>query len=143
MKTPVRFLLFMAVLTGFLFIGCEPTDETTSEDDPRDPYVGVWQFIENSKSTEGQSYIVTISKDPANSGQVILQNFGNPGTPDASVTGLVTSNQIIVTSQVTSNNWTVEGTGKISNSAKTTMAWTYSLLIGADLESHTATATRQ
>jgi len=143
MKTTFRFFLLLAVLSGFLITGCEPVDNTTSGDDPRDPYIGVWQFLEGIKSTDGQSYIVTVIKDPSNTSQVILENFGNPGTQDVSVIGIVTANQIVISSQSMSNGWTVEGTGKIANVAKTSMTWTYSITAGGDKEYYTATATRQ
>lgn len=143
MKAIFRFFLLFASLSGFLLTGCEPVDDNTSGDDPRAPYVGVWQFAESKKSTDGQSYIVTITKDPANSSQVLLENFGNPGSQDVSVAGLVTSNQIVISSQNLSNGWTVEGSGKISNVTKTAMTWNYSILAGGDKEYYTATATRQ
>jgi hypothetical protein len=141
MKITFRFFLLLAALSGFMLSGCEPVDNSTTGDDPRDPYVGVWQFIESKKSTEGQSYIVTISKDPANSSQVLLENFGNPGTQEAAVTGIVTANQIAISSQSLSNGWIVEGSGKISNADKTKMTWTYSITAGGDKEFYTATAT--
>lgn len=143
MKNTFRFFLFLAALSGFLLSGCEPVDETTDGDDPRDTYIGVWQFLESFKSADGQSYIVTIVKDPSNSSQVILENFGNPGTQDVSVTGIVTANQIVVSSQSMSNGWTVEGSGKIANVNKTSMTWSYSIIAGGDKEYYTATATRQ
>ena len=145
MKTTSRIFLFLAVITGFLVSGCQPVDQGTTNNDPRDTYIGVWQFIESSsfKSTDGQSYIVSITKDPSNSSQVLLENFGNPGTQSVSVTGLVTANQIVVSSQNMSNGWTVEGVGKISNTAKTAMTWTYPITAGGDKVSYTATATRE
>ena len=145
MKSPLSFFLFLAVLSGFFLTGCEPIDQTTTGDDPRDPYIGVWQFLESGsiKSVAGQSYIVTITKDPSNSSQVILENFGNPGTQDVSVTGLVTTNQIIVSTQNLSNGWTVEGIGKVNNVAKTSMNWAYSITAGGDKISYVAAAARQ
>lgn len=143
MKTTFRFFLLFSSLSGLLLTACEPVADNTSGNDDRDPYIGVWQFIESFKSPEGQSYIVTITKDPNNSSQVLLKNFGNPGTQDVSVTGLVTANQIVVTSQSMSNGWVIEGSGKISNVTKTAMTWDYSILAGGDKEYYTATASRQ
>jgi hypothetical protein len=143
MKTAFRIFLLFTALSGFLLTGCEPIEETPTGDDPRDPYIGVWQFLESFKSPLGQSYIVTIKKDPSNSSQVILENFGNPGAQDITVTGIVTANQIVVSTQNMSNGWTVEGTGKIANVNKTSMDWNYSITAGGDKEYYTATATRQ
>ncbi len=144
MKSAYRLFIFIATLTVLLYQGCEPVDNTPAGDDVRDPFVGVWQFYETGfKSTLAQSYIVSITKDPSNSSQVILKNFGNPGTQDVTVIGLVTASQIVVSSQSMSTGWTAEGSGKFNNVAKTTMAWTYSLIIAGSKEYHTATATRQ
>jgi len=142
MKTIFRFFLTVAVLTILLIAACEPVDNSTSND-PRDPYIGEWQFIESPKSTEGQSYIVNITKDPDNSSQVILGNFGNPGSNDISAKGIVTSSQLVVSSQQMSNNWIVDGSGKFSNSNKSTMDWTLSITAGGNKDTYTATATKQ
>ena len=145
MKNAFRLFLLIAAIASVIYTGCEPADEETSGDDSRDPFIGVWQFAESSsfKSTDGQSYIVTISKDPDNSSQVILENFGNPGSQSIFVTGLVTSNQIVVSSQSLSNGWVVEGSGKITNANQTAMSWSYSIIAGGDKEYYTATASKQ
>ena len=143
MKTTFFTILLALALTSLFLIGCEPLDEDTTGDDPRDKYVGEWQFIESFKSTEGNSYLVSISKDPNNSSQVILGNFGNPGSQSITVTGIVTTSQIIVNSQKMSNNWTIEGAGRSTNTANTTMSWTYAITAGGDKEEYTATATKQ
>jgi len=141
MKTIFRISLFLASLTILLISACEPVDNTTS-DDPRDPYIGEWQFIESFKNTEGQSYIVNITKDPDNSSQVILGNFGNSGSNDISAKGIVTSSQLVVSSQQMSNNWIVDGNGKFSNSGKTVMDWTLSITAGGSKDTYIANATK-
>jgi hypothetical protein len=143
MKSTFRLISLFAIVTTIAFSGCEPVDDTTGGD-ARDPYIGEWQFIESGyKSTDGQSYIVTIAKDPNNSSQVILKNFGNSGSDDVSVFGLATSSQIVVSSQKMSNGWTAEGSGSVTNPAKTTMSWTYYLTIAGNKDPYTATATKQ
>jgi hypothetical protein len=141
MKTIFQISLFLASLTILLISACEPVDDTAS-DDPRDPYIGEWQFNESFKNTDGQSYIVNIVKDPDNSSQVILENFGNPGSNNIGATGIVTSSQLVVSSQKMSNNWIVDGNGKFSNSSKTAMDWTLSITAGGSKDSYTATATK-
>lgn len=143
MKTTRRFFLFLTLLSGFFLTACETTTDTPTGSDDRDPYIGVWQFAESGKSLHGQSYIVTITKDPGNSSQVILENFGNPGSQDVTVTGIVTTNQIVVSAQNLNNGWTVEGTGKATNVNKTSMNWTYSITAGGDKITYSATANRQ
>lgn len=135
--------LVILALTSLFFIGCEPIDENSTSDDPRDPYVGEWHLVESFKSTEAQSYLVTISKDADNSSQVILGNLGNPGSQDIKVTGIVTSGQIIVSAQTMSNKWVIEGSGMFSNVAKSSMNWTYSITAGGNKDDYIATATRQ
>jgi hypothetical protein len=142
MKSTLRLFFLLAAFSGLLLTGCEPVEEENTSDDPRDPYIGVWQFVE-LKSSDGQSYIVTITKDPKNSAQVILENFGNPGSSEIEVTGIVTSNQIVVSSQSLSNGWVVEGSGKISNPTKTSMTWNYAITAGGDKLYYTATANKQ
>jgi hypothetical protein len=140
MKTTFLLFLLLGALTSVLYSGCEPVADNTTGD-PRDQYVGKWLFNEDLKSTEGQSFIVVISKDPDNSSQVILKNFVYSGE-DVIVYGLVTSGQIVVSTQKMSNGWTVEGSGVI-NKAKTSMSWDYNLLIAVDWEHHLATALLQ
>jgi hypothetical protein len=142
LKTTFLFFLLISALVSILYSGCEPVDENTSGD-IRDPYVGEWQFIESFKSTEGQSYIVTISLDPVNSSQIIIGNLGNPGSQNITVKGIVTSNQVVVSSQSMGNGWLIEGTGNFSNVSKTTMAWTYTITAGGNKDAYTATATLQ
>jgi hypothetical protein len=142
MKATLRFFLLLTAVSSFFLNGCETTTDTPATDDPRDPYIGVWQFAESGKSLNGQSYIVTISKDPGNSSQVLLENFGNPGTSSVSVTGIVTANQIVVSTQSMENGWSVEGSGKITNADKTMMSWTYSITAGGDKTTYYATASR-
>ena len=143
MKTMYLFILITLASANLFFIGCEPVDNNATSDDPRDPFIGEWQFIESFKSTEGQSYLVTISKDPNNSSQVIVGNLGNPGSQDITVKGIATSNKIVVTSQSMGAGWIIEGSGAFSNVAKTTMAWTYSITAGGNKDDYTATATLQ
>lgn len=143
MKTAFRFLSIFIAITGLLFSACELTDGDTTGDDPRDPYIGDWQFAESLKSTEGQSYVVNIAKDPDNSSQVILGNFGNPGSTSVYAVGLVTSTQVVISSQKMSNNWTVAGSGHFTNLSKTSMSWSFSITAGGNLDQYTAVAAKQ
>jgi hypothetical protein len=141
MKTTIFLILLSLSLTSLFFIGCEPLDENTTGD-PRDKYVGDWQFIESFKSTEGQSYWVNISIDTTNSSQVIIGNLGNPGSHDITVKGTVTSGQIVVSKQSMSNGWAIEGSGQMSNAANTSMSWNYTIWAGGNEDSYIATATQ-
>jgi len=140
-KNTFFFFLLLGAFTSVIYSGCEPVDNPTGGD-PRDPYVGEWKFIESFKSTESQSYIVTISLDPNNSSQVIIGNLGNPGSQDITVKGLVTSSQVVVSSQNMSNGWIIEGSGSFTNVAKSSMTWTYSITAGGNKDDYIATATQ-
>jgi len=142
MKTSFLLFLLLGALTTVLYSGCEPVDEDTTGD-PRDPYLGEWGMIESFKSTEAQSYIITITLDPNNSSQVIIGNLGNPGDQDITVKGTVTSGQLVVSKQNMSNGWAIEGAGSFTNVAKTSMSWTYSIWAGGNKDDYTATATLQ
>ncbi|NVO20544.1 MAG: hypothetical protein HXX13_12660 [Bacteroidetes bacterium] len=144
MKSIFRvFLLLAVIVTAGIVVSCQP-DSTSNIDpnDPRNEYVGVWQFKELGKLKNGNSvemsYIVSITTDPDNTSQVILNNFVGAGKD---VFGLVTSNQIVVSSQTLDNGVTLEGSGQKTGTGK--MSWSYSTIIGGDKIYYTATATKQ
>ena len=147
MKSLTRIFFFLAVIVSTAaIVSCEP-DNTASNNpnDPRNEYVGVWRFTETGMLKNGnnitQSYIVSIALDPNNSSQVLLNNFGNPGSSEKDVVGIVTSNQIVVSGQTLDNGWTVEGSGEKTATGK--MNWTYSITAGGDKTYFSATATKQ
>jgi hypothetical protein len=142
MKTIVFLILLSLGFTSLFFIGCEPLDEN-STDVTREDYVGKWLFNESFKSTESQSYIVTITLDPNNSSQVIIDNLGNPGSQGITVKGTVTSGQLVVSKQNMSNGWTIEGAGQMSNTSYSSMSWTYSIWAGGNKDDYKAIATLQ
>jgi hypothetical protein len=147
MKTLFRFLFVSSILiTSWMMNSCEVDDTTdTNPDDPRNKFVGVWQFkeLKSLKNGANQSYVVTISLDPSNSSQVILDNFGNPGSSDQSVEGTATINSIIVSSQILQNGWVIEsGNGKLTSDANV-MNWSYTIMIGGDSQDYVATAEKQ
>jgi hypothetical protein len=143
MKSRFGFFLTLTIFTVFLCQGCVP-DESDPGTDLRDAYVGQWQFAESLKNTDGQSYTVTITKDPDFSSQVILSNFGNPGSDAVTAIGIVSSTKItLVLQQLSSSSWVVEGSGSFSDTKKTMMNWTYSITAGGSKDNFTAVATKQ
>lgn len=136
--------LLIVLLTSFsFFTSCELDPVDIDNDDLRNDYVGEWKFTESAKlkSTESQTYIVSISKDPTDSGQIKLENFANPGVSYATVSALITASQIIVSEQTLPNGWVVEGIGK--GNANGVMTWTYSIIAGGDKEYFSASAVKQ
>jgi hypothetical protein len=71
--------LFLFSVLILLFTGCELEDEDPDAD-PRQKFLGTWQFDESELKSNQAFYQVTISIDPGNSAQVLLRNFGNIGS---------------------------------------------------------------
>ena len=103
----------LPIILGILFTmiaGCTP--ETKDEDFTltRDKYVGKW-FCQDS---DGASYNATITSDPSNSSQVIINNYFKL---EGNVTALVTETTITVSNQkmqgISGNFW-CEGRGLLS-----------------------------
>ena len=142
MKTLINLSIFIAALTLLFISACEPVEDPTNTD-AREPYVGEWQFNEQ-KSTDRLAYVVYITKDPNNSSQLILENFGSSGIAGDIVKAVVTTNQMVIAKQtMNGSGWVVEGNGQMSNPAKTVMTLNYYFIIGADKETHITTATKQ
>jgi hypothetical protein len=133
------YLLTLAILIS-LIDGCEPDNTDGPDTDVRDKYLGTWIFTEGSANRSVKAtYSVVISKDPSNSSQVLLANFGDSG--GAAALGIATSSRITVPAQSIASDWAVEGSGSLSNSS--TMSWTYSITAGGDKTDYIATATLQ
>jgi len=128
------------VSLSFLFSGCEEAENFIPDNaDPRDDFIGEWNCSENElKSTD--DYTVTIQKDPENSGQVLLQNFGLLGQ-SAYPYGLITGDKINIPRQEV-NNWIIKNaSGELIGKDK--IEWTYTLSDGADETRFEATYTRK
>ena len=127
------FALFTAIL---LLGGCDTSDDNNPSPvpDERDKFVGSWS-VNNENCGKGK-YVATISKDPSNSAQVLIDNFAfsNAGQPD---TALVTASSIFVYKQTNSEGWVIQGNGDYNNNE--TIKWSYSLLISGTQENCTCT----
>lgn len=141
MKKQLQFLTFI-LMVAFVQ-SCAPVDPVTPDTgDVRDKYKGTWLFIENPvKSGLNSSFMVVISLNSSNSSQVLISNFGNPGSGSNAVNGIVTSSGIVVTSQSSAPDFVVEGSGTLTNAS--VMDWTYSIKAGADMTTYHAIATKQ
>jgi hypothetical protein len=132
MKT--KLLLSLAGMFILLFSTCLPVDEDPNPDDPNAKFLGTWSV---SETCNRMNYDVEIVNDPGNSAQVLLYNFGNPGTGYDPAVGLVVSNTIHVSSQNIGEGWTVNGTGTYLTNG--TISWVYDLAIPPNNYSCTAT----
>lgn len=128
--------LFMLVI---VLPACE-LEDVDPDGDIRDKFVGTWQFDESEVKSDLTFYTVQITKDPGNTSQVLLRNFGNIGNL-YTLEGLVLSaNRITITSQEVSS-LVISGSGTTVSSTR--MNWTYSLNDGADLINYKAVADKQ
>lgn len=138
MKIKYKSSLVALLMLVMIFPACE-LDDVDPDGDIRDKFVGTWRFNESESKSDLAFYTVQISKDPGNTSQVLLRNFGNVGNFHSAF-GIVTTNRITVTSQ-TLASFTISGSGTtVSN---TRMNWTYSINDGADLINYTAVADKQ
>lgn len=111
------------------------TDQNTNpgSGDPREKFLGSWKVTETCSR---MNYNVTISDDPQNSAQVLIENFGNPGTGYAPAVALVTGNSIYVSNQTIGSGWSVSGSGTMNDSGR--IDWSYSLVINGNTQSCSA-----
>ncbi len=126
---------FITLLMVVLLSGCALDEEVLPEDDAVSAYLGVWSVIDNELKT--LNYEVVISKNPANSAEILLDNFAQSG--DAAV-GLVTGNTVTIVNQTIGNGWSVSGTGRYISSSR--LEFTYSLTIGGDATNNSAIFTK-
>ncbi len=137
MRTKIK--IFLVVLaTAFLTSCTLEEDLDPISDDARDKFIDTWMFYEN-EAVRASSYSVNITKDPGNSAQVLLKNFGNMGHA-YSAYGIVTTSRIEVPSQEIYSGIIIEGTGRLISTDE--MEWEYTITGGGELEAYTATATR-
>jgi hypothetical protein len=137
LKIQYKSSLAAFLMLVMIFPACE-LDDIDPDGDIRDKFIGTWRFDESEAKSDLTFYTVQITKDPGNTSQVLLRNFGNVG--NASAYGIVTTNRITVTSQ-TLASLTISGSG--STVTNTRMNWTYSIIDGADLINFTAVADKQ
>jgi hypothetical protein len=129
-----KVLLTLAGMMMLFFSTCVPIDEDVDPDDPVAKFLGVWKVNE---SCNRMNYDVQIQQDPGNSSQVLLDNFGNPGSGYDPAVGLVVSNTINVSAQNIGEGWTVSGKGTYQSNG--TISWNYDLEIGPTEYDCTAT----
>lgn len=119
----IKIIIYL-ICIGLFLISCEDILDLEETGDARDKIADVWSCIENSqifKSATG-SYTVEISKDPADSTKVIIENFYNldrNGYVKARLSGktLSVSNQEI-------DRYVFNGKGIITNNYNK-IEWTY------------------
>jgi len=119
-----KILLIMISVFVLQMPACVPTDDDVYPDDPVAKFLGDWKVNENCSR---MTYDVSIIRDPGNSTQVLIYNFGNPGPGYDPAVGLVVSSSIYVNSQTVGEGWTVDGKGTYQSGG--TIQWDYTLVI--------------
>ena len=130
---PVLFNTAILLVVVFLFQSCAIEDDSDYSD-PREKFVGIW----NVSDLPGRiNYIVNISKNPAQSSNVLLNNFADMG---GSANGLVVGNRIIIDKQPIGNDFLSNGTGNFISENR--LEFTFVLDDGIDLEDRKAVFSR-
>ncbi|MEN8224452.1 MAG: hypothetical protein ABFS05_03745 [Bacteroidota bacterium] len=135
LSLPKKLILCLYVL---VFVSCNPEDDTNPSPVPdvRDKFIAEWNV---SDACSKGNYIVTISKDPSNTAQVLLQNFAGSlaSQPD---TAIVAASSIVLFQQTNSEGWQVKGSGSYLEDGS--IDWVFTLVISGYEESCTATYVR-
>jgi len=130
---PVLFNTAILLVVVFLFQSCAIEDDSDYSD-PREKFVGTW----NVSDQPGRiNYSVNISKNPAQSTNVLLYNFADMG---GSANGLVVGNRIIIDKQPIGNDFLSNGTGNFISENR--LEFTFVLDDGIDLEDRKAVFSR-
>ena len=137
MKLFLRIILFFSIVS-ILFYSCDPNDNDSPLDDPRDRFIGNWICSETSSENGSSSFTVTISLKPDNSTQILLSNFYQLGTA-AKVYAIVAGTYATIPEQTVSG-FSIKGNGTLINN-NTRIDWTYQVS-EADLDDCTAVYTK-
>jgi len=126
-----RKLLVLVLIVFGLFImqSCAVTSD--DEGDDIEKYVGTWNVSDNASRL---NYNVTITANPSNSAEILLNNFADL---NSSAIGLVVGNSVVLDNQSLGSGYTVSGSGSYVNSGK--LEFNFLLNDGIDAESRVAT----
>lgn len=130
-KLKVSSALIFAVLMLF-FVSCVPTDD--NDLDPVTKFIGTWSVSDRAARI---NYEVSINRNPQNSAEVLLVNFGDLGN---SAVGLVVGNTIVIDKQILTGDYSVDGSGSYVNDHK--LSFNYQLDNGIETESRVADFTK-
>lgn len=127
-----KHLILLMLLGIILFSSCTET----SDDDGNyiQKYIGVWNVNDQSARI---NYTITITKNPSNSTEVLMENFANL---NSTAIALVIDNSLVIDSQSISSDYTVSGSGSYISSNK--LIINFDLNDGIDSDKRIATFTR-
>ena len=111
---------------------CAPTTDDETED--RNNYVGTWSVSDQASKL---NYSVTITINPSNSTEILLNNFADLNT---TAVGLVIGRSVVIDNQQLGSEYSVNGSGSYINSGK--LEFNFSLNNGIDIDSRVASYTK-
>jgi hypothetical protein len=121
-------------LVAVIIIQSCAIEDDTEYTDPREKFIGTW----NVSDQPGRiNYMVSIVKNPAQSTNVLLNNFADMG---GSANGLVVGSRIIIDKQEIGNDFLSNGTGTYISSGR--LEFEFVLDDGIELESRAAIYSR-
>ncbi len=126
------FLPFIVLFGMVIFSSCEVASDDSFDDIEK--YFGTWNVNDQASKL---NYVVTISANPSNSAEILLNNFADL---NSSAVGLVVGNSVVIDSQSLGSAYSVNGVGSYINSGK--LEFNFSLDDGIDMESRTAIFTK-
>ncbi len=129
--------LLIIILFGFLISFASCTDEDLDDlfGDPVEKFLGTWRCEEvGSISGGGWNYQVIITRNPANSAEILIQNFNLQGDSERA-RALITGNNMTIEKQlICDDTIEIQGSGTFSNGE---VNFSYTTNDGATLESFT------
>lgn len=135
MKIRNNWILGLMIIMITAISGCSTADDDPDAGDSRDKYLGEWQVTETNSRL---NYRVTITKDPMNSSNIVLDNFADSGTK---ATGLVIDNNVEMPEQTIGENWTLKNASG-SRDAVNLLTFRFDLVIDGNTTNHNATFTK-
>ncbi len=139
MKNRIFFLILLSIFFAFILTSCVDGWEDPFGD-PVEKFLGNWKVNEVSTLYGGQyNYDVSISRNPANSAEILISNFYMQG-PGEFARALVSGNTITIVQQTICNGTiAIKGSGQF-NAGVITLVYTAN--DAADLDNVSATYRR-
>lgn len=124
-------LLYLFSLGAFFLLSFTACEKDIEDIKNRDQLVGQWDVVENKANPANASvetrdinlaYIVTLARSPVFTDEVYIYNFFDIGN-SYYIPAFIEGNDISI-SKIELRNYTIEGSGTISNDKKL-IEWTY------------------
>ena len=128
-----KYMLSVVLLLSVLLLGsCAITTEDESDDIEK--YTGTWSVSDQSVRI---NYSVTITTNPSNSAEILINNFADLGS---TAVGLVIGDSVVIDNQSLGSDYSVNGDGQYINNGK--LEFSFKLKDGIDNEARVAIFTK-